>query len=412
MTSCTFTHLRTALLCFFIFICPFFLQAQENCQTQCLLSNWGNADDPLNHGIYIYHSPADPRQEYGEFSAYQRFLWESGTGNIDMYEDSAIVTGCVYNKMDPSMKFDVYIKLTDYHSWDTWSEKGRSWMAQREPAYEVAEREYPFWTYSIIDPKSKLVGKGSVEGTLYLSHAPVDQSKGVQMGWGANDKDGDYGLGGWFGVKGELIVNGENLNIDTQGDINVDMSCSNCESAGAFPVTLSNFELIEQNREYIELSWVTQSEFNSLFFQLERAVDNGPFEPVSRLEAAGNSQQFISYATKDFGFYGESLLYRLKQVDIDGTFSFSHVIPVSLNRLKRPYHIHPNPANSTVWIRTTQVEEGSYYLVDMRGKKIKEGQLSLTGSTSFNVKGIPAGVYLLQLELPSYNEAPRKLLIR
>jgi hypothetical protein len=76
----------------------------------------------------------------------------------------------------------------------------------------------------------------------------------------------------------------------------------------------------------VELNWQTASERNSAYFQVERAADaNEGFRAIGKVEAAGSTARASSYRFVDaqplaLGYY------RLRQVDQDGTASFSPVV--------------------------------------------------------------------------------------
>lgn len=410
---CTFKTLLYAIWvsAFLLFSHLAAFSQEVACRTTCILSNWGNQADPLNHAIYLYHSPADPTLSHGEFTPYQRFLWKDGSGSIDLYKDYAVVTGTVYNQVDTTMKFEVYLKLTDFHSWETWEAKGRSWMAQSPAAYEVAVTEHRFWTYSLIDPSSTLTGKGSLEGVLNLSHAPADLTKGVQIGWGANDKDGDFGLGGWFAAQGTLTVHGTQvLNIDTQGDLNADSGCTGCVTAVA-PVDLAAFEVEAQPSTGIELRWTTLSESNNHYFQVERAVDEGVFRPLTRVRGAGTQNSPSYYRFTDEQFYGNVLYYRLKQVDLDGTFTYSQVIQVSTQAFTATYRVYPNPVmhHLSVFALNPTAGRHRFTIYDLKGSMVQQGEIDGSQENQLPVSWLPQGMYQLLIEDPAGRKTIEKI---
>lgn len=115
-------------------------------------------------------------------------------GTLVTYMDgTAQMTGTVVNQSDTSMKFCYELWLKDKRDWGAWTALGHSVKGDQNGPYMT-------WDYYVVDSlKSRLVGKGSLAGdTLCLSHAPLNRYYAVQIGDGANDKNGNYGLGGWF----------------------------------------------------------------------------------------------------------------------------------------------------------------------------------------------------------------------
>ncbi len=91
------------------------------------------------------------------------------------------------------------------------------------------------------------------------------------------------------------------------------------------PVVLSHFEgeVLEEGNK---LSWQTESEQNSAYFELQRAVEDLLFTPIARLDAAGESFGPRLYEFLDRGAPAGHVYYRLKQVDADGSFVYSDLI--------------------------------------------------------------------------------------
>jgi hypothetical protein len=66
------------------------------------------------------------------------------------------------------------------------------------------------------------VGRAAVSGTLKLVHAPVNKSTGFQLGLGANDQDGDFGLNGEFGYSGMITYKKSKLQVSGIASLNAD----------------------------------------------------------------------------------------------------------------------------------------------------------------------------------------------
>jgi len=68
-----------------------------------------------------------------------------------------------------------------------------------------------------------------------LAHQPASHYFGFQVGPGANNKNEEYGAGGWFFWDGQLVVDGQDQgNAASSGDIFVDLNC-------CLPWTASHF---------------------------------------------------------------------------------------------------------------------------------------------------------------------------
>jgi hypothetical protein len=95
------------------------------------------------------------------------------------------------------------------------------------------------------------------------------------------------------------------------------------DNTNPLPIELSNFEVSCDN-ETIDIVWTTQSEINNNYFTVEKSYDGITFFEISTITGAGNSNSTINYALNDNNT-NELVYYRLKQVDFDGSFTFSEI---------------------------------------------------------------------------------------
>jgi hypothetical protein len=182
------------------------------------------------------------------------------------------------------------------------------------------------------------------------------------------------------------------------------------------PVELISFnaDIVGKN---IQLNWITATEANSYGFSIERSRDNSSFEEVGFVNAAGNSSSIKNYKFVDkltaFGKY----YYRLKQIDMNGTFEYSQEVEVSINNpndfsLSQNY---PNPFNPTTRVKFS-IPSKSYVrlnLYDVLGNQvgqILDGEIEAgvhEATISSNEIGGPlsSGIYFLKLETENFQKS-------
>ena len=123
-------------------------------------------------------------------------------------------------------------------------------------------------------------------------------------------------------------------------------------SLNTLPVSYSSFNAYAVNNNTVNLSWVTQNETNNDRFEVERSFDELDFQTVGIIFSAGdNSNTSNSYNFNDklSDLNGhEVAYYRLKQVDIDGNYTYSAIKVVrldsgagSVNNIS--VQVYPNP---------------------------------------------------------------------
>ncbi len=385
-------------------VCP----GSIDCPEECVLTDWkadSLADDgyPLNHAIYLYTSPLDPDRENGNDTDYQRFVWET-EGKWTNYGDSAVVTGTVVSKVDTSAKFEVLIIATNPKNWEEWSAGGGTFMAQMPEAAEAAEQNFMDWSFWIISEESKLTGTGSLEGIeLMLSHVPVDLSKGLQVGIGANDKDGSFGISGWFGYTGEF--NGRR--IGAAGDINVDLdleSCTTSDECGEIiaPTIVGDISTRVLPTEIIEVSWeVVAPQIYTMASKIsvEKSVNGGSYEMIDEAKADAFTKRYTFYDSNVST--GDKASYRIKSTFKDGTADISRNAVLSWE--SNLFEAYPNPVSNILSVRAINPLEGEHLirLYDINGREVMRKNVSdFRRDFTIDMRDMGRNLYIMQIASP------------
>ena len=118
---------------------------------------------------------------------------------------------------------------------------------------------------------------------------------------------------------------------------------------GIVPVELISFNATVENG-IVTLKWETATETNNRGFEIEKK--NGTsWVKIGFVEGKGTSSNLNSYSFS-FSFEGAAV-YRLKQIDLDGTFTYSKAIEVGAN-MPIQYALlqnYPNPFNPSTTIK-------------------------------------------------------------
>jgi hypothetical protein len=113
----------------------------------------------------------------------------------------------------------------------------------------------------------------------------------------------------------------------------------------------------------VKLNWVTDNEINNSYFDVERSFDGSRFSSIGivldGLRNGSNTSYRMSDDEKSLPSR-EIAYYRLKQIDINGKFSYSTVVIVKLKTNNAvAMQVSPNPFNENLSIRFTAVENGN-----------------------------------------------------
>jgi uncharacterized protein (AIM24 family) len=169
------------------------------------------------------------------------------------------------------------------------------------------------------------------------------------------------------------------------------------------PIALLNFE-VAANQSTVELFWSTAHEVNNDYFVVEKSKDGRVWEAVLRTPGAGNSNTTRHYRGKDSHPYKGTSYYRLKQVDLDGRFTYSSVRTVHFHS-NAQFSISPNPSKGSFTIQSAK--GGVFELLDATGKVLRSYTISSTQQTIH--QSLPAGMYFVR---EKQSGAMQKLLVQ
>lgn len=175
---------------------------------------------------------------------------------------------------------------------------------------------------------------------------------------------------------------------------------------GGVPVELTSFiaSVVEGS---VALKWTTATETNNQGFEILRSAQNDDnWQKIAYVPGFGTTTEPKSYSYTDQSVTSGKYYYRLKQIDFDGSFTYSNVVEtevlVPTEFLLK--HNYPNPFNPATAIEfslpiNAQVKISVYNLV---GEKVAEvvNEDFTTGNhkIKFNASGLTSGIYLYKLE--------------
>jgi len=169
-----------------------------------------------------------------------------------------------------------------------------------------------------------------------------------------------------------------------------DVTSGSAVVSSTLPVKWAYFRAEKQTASSVLLKWGTWQEDNSAYFVVERNGGNG-FMPLDTVAAAGNSSTPKHYSYTDA--IGYSVTYRIKQVDSDGHFSYSHVIQVLYQEGNEAISIYPNPASEKINIRLANEAPAVMQIVNSGGQVVSI--LPVTNNQEVEVSRLLPGVYYL-----------------
>lgn len=164
---------------------------------------------------------------------------------------------------------------------------------------------------------------------------------------------------------------------------------------GNLPLRLISFAGTAQDDGTTALKWITAEEENTSYFEIQRSHDGHSFVPVGLVPASGSGNHNYTFTDHSPDVHN---LYRLRMVDLDGSFAYSRIISISTVS-KNPVTVFPNPAHSqlTVDFGEHEIFPIKVNVVDSGGKFCKQVQVN-GNRASFSLNGLVPGMYILSFD--------------
>ncbi len=178
------------------------------------------------------------------------------------------------------------------------------------------------------------------------------------------------------------------------------------------PVTLLYFKIQDVSTSGIDLRWATATEKNFEYFQIERAGSDLNFEAIGEVNSAGGMNVTTSYTYLDNTPLKDKNYYRLKIVDLDGSYEYSGVIVAeSIHGTRADISVYPTIIDNsfTVELNGEFAIPVKMTLVDAAGNTIYQANLETATSTVDVPANMKTGTYLVRLFTSEGQKAVRVL---
>ena len=214
-------------------------------------------------------------------------------------------------------------------------------------------------------------------------------------------------------VSAVLLANGQDVSSSfqihfSQGK-NTGYAIDNVALSSAIvvlPVELVSFTATRKNDNAF-LEWETANETNNAYFEIEYTQEPNPivnenFEVIGRVEGHGTTSQHHSYTFTDSRPNKHGVhYYRLKQVNMDGSYEYSDVRAVKFDE-QSELLIYPNPFTTQLNIidqnKTMGIRE--IKLIDVNGRVVFQKNISEDSSEEILLElnaRLAVGTYILRL---------------
>lgn len=186
---------------------------------------------------------------------------------------------------------------------------------------------------------------------------------------------------------------------------------SSLTPATPLPVTLVDFTALATARG-TSLRWATASELHNQYFEVQRSFDGHVFSPLGQVAGQGSKSTATTYQYTDASREGQAaaqVYYRLRQVDFDGTATYSPVRTVVFAATAATIALAPNPTTGNTNLNLTQLPAGSYQItvLDVLGRSLFSQELAAGEAHTLPLAQLPSGQYIVQVRSATLSQTKR-----
>ncbi|MEJ2105223.1 MAG: T9SS type A sorting domain-containing protein [Ignavibacteriaceae bacterium] len=200
------------------------------------------------------------------------------------------------------------------------------------------------------------------------------------------------------------------------------------------PVELTSFTAsVLQNDKAVQLNWTTATETNNSGFEILRFAQNDKeWKTIGFIPGFGTTTEPKSYSFVDdlslTPNLTNTLRYRLKQIDFDGSFEYSNEIEVEVDITPKEfvlYQNYPNPFNPSTVIRFEIPGQSALggrndnvlvtlKVYDVLGNEVvtlvNEEKQPGAYEVEFDASSLSSGIYLYKLQAGKFIQ-PKKMIL-
>lgn len=221
---------------------------------------------------------------------------------------------------------------------------------------------------------------------------------------GTTDVDGDGLLDGFDNNTLTFDATNGSLNPNSHPDFQGVTTERDWRENATLPVEWLSFDAILFQGD-ANITWSTAVELNSDYFQVERSTDGMMYEALSKINAAGTTLDQSDYRFTDPGIGSlgkQRIYYRIKQVDLNGTFDYSNVEQLRVDETgsELSLSVYPSPSTEYATLLMSHNGQVTVRVMNAAGQEVfsqKFNEPAVRQEIQIPVANWSPGVYVVQL---------------
>jgi len=172
------------------------------------------------------------------------------------------------------------------------------------------------------------------------------------------------------------------------------------QRGAVLPVELVSFEGMVKEC-MATLNWKVASEESFSHYEIERSEDGTNFSTIKKIEGT-NTNSTKYYRFEDKAIQAENY-YRLKMIDLDGSYEYSNVISLTSDCNESNLNLFPNPASISdgkLYVNVqANKEKLDFRVIDVLGRTVKtfstDVEVGIMNTITLDISGLAEGSYFL-----------------
>jgi hypothetical protein len=186
------------------------------------------------------------------------------------------------------------------------------------------------------------------------------------------------------------------------------------------PVELSAFTASVQGTT-VTLAWTTSTETNNYGFEIERSSGESGWVNTGFVAGKGTTTEINYYSFSDENLAAGSYNYRIRQIDLDGSYTYYNLTESVQVGVPAEYSLsqnYPNPFNPTTTIKYALAKDSDVKVIiyNALGKEVTQLVNSKQEAGYYEIKfaaeGLASGVYFYSIKAGDFVSTKKMILLK
>ncbi|HHH50445.1 MAG TPA: T9SS type A sorting domain-containing protein, partial [Saprospiraceae bacterium] len=169
---------------------------------------------------------------------------------------------------------------------------------------------------------------------------------------------------------------------------------------------------LDSEQTAVVLNWTAN---RGKSFEVQRAADQVNFETIEEIINNKNTQEFLSFETKDYSPILGKNFYRIKRYFADGSFDFSEIQSIDYQNNLAEVFLFPNPTKSNTFLQMQKYigKTAKIQCYDIYGQLLFEQNVDAISERAIPLETnqLSSGTYFIKIKVEGFRMITKKLIL-